>query len=446
MTNPISIRIRDLSKLYKLGLTHAGSFRELVHGWTSRLLRKPDQQELLTSNANVSRTANGTKSNRDFWALRNINLDVAQGEILGIVGRNGAGKSTLLKILSKVTFPTEGQAELYGRVGSLLEVGTGFHPELTGRENVFMNGTILGMTRAEIRRNFDAIVAFSGVEQFIDTPVKRYSTGMNVRLGFAVAAHLQPEILIVDEVLAVGDLEFQEKCLGKMEQVSSEGRTVIFVSHNMGAIRALCSRAILLAEGQIIDDGNPATIIDQYASGSHSKHSIHLVPDHKRMGTGEARFRRVESEKQAVGDASHYLMTEPIKLRLALQVFKRVANVHFHIFLKTPDGTVVTCSDTTAPPTHPSTIEVGTVCVHAQIDAHLLPGSYRVGTHVLRGDGTTIDWVDDGMSFTVDRAGTVDGDYYRWHKVTGFVRPNTTWSTVQQPNTSPDHYYSSPTR
>ena len=442
MTDSTSIRIRDLSKCYKLGLTHAGSIRELVQGWTSKLRRKPDDQTLLASNADVSTCANGSKSNRDFWALRDINLDIAEGEILGIVGRNGAGKSTLLKILSKVTFPTKGQAELYGRVGSLLEVGTGFHPELTGRENIFMNGTILGMTRAEIRHNFDEIVAFSGVERFIDTPVKRYSTGMTVRLGFAVAAHLQPEILIVDEVLAVGDLEFQEKCLGKMEQVSSEGRTIIFVSHNMGAIRALCTRAILLSEGRMIVDGKPATIIDQYAAGAHNSSCTQLVPDSKRMGTGEARFRRIESEKQGLGDASHYLMAEAIKLRLDLEVFTRVSNVHFHIFLKTPDGTFITCSDTTAPPVHASTIEVGTVCVHAQIDARLLPGSYRVGAHVLRGDGTTIDWIDEGMTFTVDHAGAVDGDYYRWHKVRGYVRPNTTWSTVQQPTISSDQSYS----
>lgn len=200
----------------------------------------------------------------EFWAIRDIDLRIEQGEVVGIIGRNGAGKSTLLKILSRIAKPTTGRARMIGRVSSLLEVGTGFHPELTGRENIYLNGAILGMSRAEIDRNFDAIVAFSGVEQFLDTPVKRYSSGMQVRLAFSVAAHLEPEILIVDEVLAVGDAEFQRKCLGRMENVARSGRTILFVSHNMPAIRSITSRCIFLKGGQLRGDGPTDTVIDQY--------------------------------------------------------------------------------------------------------------------------------------------------------------------------------------
>ncbi|MEP6783313.1 MAG: ABC transporter ATP-binding protein [Acidobacteriota bacterium] len=202
----------------------------------------------------------------DFWALRDVSFQVASGEVVGIIGRNGAGKSTLLKILSRITEPSEGRLTLSGRVASLLEVGTGFHPELTGRENIFLNGAILGMTRVEIVRKFDEIVAFAEVDRFLDTPVKRYSSGMYVRLAFAVAAHLEPEILVVDEVLAVGDAEFQKKCLGKMREVSQGGRTVLFVSHNMAAIQTLCSRAIVLEGGRKISDSDPATSIAAYLS------------------------------------------------------------------------------------------------------------------------------------------------------------------------------------
>src|SRR6202453_4981046 len=211
------------------------------------------------------RAPGDTDTREEFWALNNVSFEIQQGEAVGIIGRNGAGKSTLLKLLSRITEPSEGQIELEGRVASLLEVGTGFHPELTGRENIFLNGAILGMTRAEIRKKFDEIVAFSEVENFLDTPVKRYSSGMYVRLAFSIAAHLEPEILMIDEVLAVGDVQFQKKCLGKMSEISSgHGRTILFVSHNMTALRSLCSRAILLDRGKLIADGPVGGVIDGY--------------------------------------------------------------------------------------------------------------------------------------------------------------------------------------
>jgi lipopolysaccharide transport system ATP-binding protein len=247
----VAVRASRLGKRYRLGRSDFGdsfrTLRDVVVGWTTPRGRAPAEDQTL-------------------WALRDVSFEVAAGEVLGIIGHNGAGKSTLLKVLSRITEPTEGRVEIRGRVGSLLDVGTGFHMELTGRENVYLNGAILGMKRAEIARKFDEIVAFSGVERFLDTPVKRYSTGMYLRLGFAVAAHLDTDTLIVDEVLAVGDAAFQQKCLGKMGDVARDGRTVLFVSHNLGALRALCTRALVLRSGRIEFDGATGDGIAYYLS------------------------------------------------------------------------------------------------------------------------------------------------------------------------------------
>jgi lipopolysaccharide transport system ATP-binding protein len=242
----VGIAVEHLSKMYRIGRKRSGSFRETVSQRFDDMFSKKVDTE-------------------DFWALKDVSFNVEQGHVVGIIGRNGAGKSTLLKILSRITEPTEGRAIIMGRVASLLEVGTGFHPELTGRENIFMNGAILGMKRPEIRKKFDEIVNFSGVEQFLETPVKHYSSGMAVRLAFAVAAYLEPEILIVDEVLAVGDAEFQKKCLGKMKDVSEhEGRTILFVSHNMEAVQNLCQKAIWLNAGKVYENGNARDVCRNY--------------------------------------------------------------------------------------------------------------------------------------------------------------------------------------
>jgi lipopolysaccharide transport system ATP-binding protein len=245
------VKAENLSKQYKIGASTTGyaTLRESL----TNAVRSPF--------ASLRRRSAGQES---VWALRDVSFTVTAGEVLGIVGRNGAGKSTLLKILSRITEPTTGRAELYGRAGSLLEVGTGFHPELTGRENIFLNGAILGMTKPEIQRKFDEIVAFAEIEKFLDTPVKRYSSGMYMRLAFSVAAHLDPEILVIDEVLAVGDAAFQKKCLGRMRDISSEGRTVLFVSHNMAAIRSLCQRGILLSDGRKVFEGAAGECVDRY--------------------------------------------------------------------------------------------------------------------------------------------------------------------------------------
>ncbi len=257
----VIMKVENLSKLYRLGLIGTGTLSHDLNRFWHQLLGKEDPYS--TIGQVNDRT---TTSDSDYvWALQDINFDVFKGEVLGVIGKNGAGKSTLLKILSKVTGPTTGNVKAKGRIASLLEVGTGFHPELTGKENVFLNGAILGMTRREITSKLDEIISFSGCERYIDTPVKRYSSGMKVRLAFAVAAHLEPEILVVDEVLAVGDAEFQKKAIGKMKEISSgEGRTVIFVSHNMTAVQSLCHRAILMQHGKITQTGQVDHIVDQY--------------------------------------------------------------------------------------------------------------------------------------------------------------------------------------
>jgi lipopolysaccharide transport system ATP-binding protein len=248
-----AISFENISKQYRLGTIGTGTLSHDLNRWQLRMRGKDDPYLKIGEQSAVG---SGQSREEYLWALKDINLEVKQGEVVGIIGKNGAGKSTLLKILSRITSPTTGRVVAYGRIASLLEVGTGFHPEMTGRENVFMNGAIMGMSKREIRSKFDEIVAFSGVEKYIDTPVKRYSSGMTVRLGFAVAAHMEPEILVVDEVLAVGDAEFQNKCLGKMEDISqSEGRTILFVSHNMTAIERLCKTAVVLENGSIAYNG-----------------------------------------------------------------------------------------------------------------------------------------------------------------------------------------------
>lgn len=266
MSNVV-IRVENLTKEYRLGVINHGTLRQDLQSWWARMRGNEDPNSLISTARHVSKI----NDNPHMLALNDVSFDVKEGEILGIIGRNGAGKSTLLKILSQVTAPTRGTIKIKGRVASLLEVGTGFHPELTGRENMYLNGAILGMTRKEIHSKFDEIVDFAGIEKFIDTPVKRYSSGMYVRLAFAVAAHLEPEILVVDEVLAVGDASFQKKCLGKMGDVAKGGRTVLFVSHNMGAMASLTQRTILLNSGLIQFIGSPDEAIKKYLSTSYKE-------------------------------------------------------------------------------------------------------------------------------------------------------------------------------
>jgi lipopolysaccharide transport system ATP-binding protein len=285
-----AISIDSISKVYRLGTISSSTVGEDLNRWWARVRGRPDPS--LPVGAQHSRPVG-----KQFWALDDVSFSVQQGDVLGVIGRNGAGKSTLLKILSQVTAPTSGQVTIHGRVASLLEVGTGFHPDLTGRENVFLNGAILGMTKAEIQRNFDQIVAFSECEAFIDTPVKRYSSGMYVRLAFAVAAHLESEVLIVDEVLAVGDTQFQKKCLDKMRDVSTTGRTVLFVSHSMPSIAALCNRAVLLKAGSVEVVGDTDGDLRTYRQDrSYALGAPIDLASSPRTGTGHARFTGLRIE------------------------------------------------------------------------------------------------------------------------------------------------------
>ncbi len=287
----VVIRVENVSKQYRLGTISRRMLYQDVQSGFARMLGRPDPHEKITEGG-AARPAIGGISDY-LWALREVSFDVNEGDVVGIIGRNGSGKSTLLKILSRITAPTEGRVFLKGRVACLLEVGTGFHPELTGRDNIYLNGSILGMTRAEITRKFDEIVDFSGVEKFIDTPVKRYSSGMTVRLAFAVAANLEPEILVIDEVLAVGDAAFQKKCLGKMSAVAREGRTILFVSHQSAAVENLCSRGIMLEGGGLRFDGTQTEALRFYANSTGNYDGL-LRDRTDRKGTGDIRITAIE--------------------------------------------------------------------------------------------------------------------------------------------------------
>jgi lipopolysaccharide transport system ATP-binding protein len=391
------IRVENLGKKYQLGRNAAQS------GARYRTLR-----ETLTDAARGAfrnpKSALRDSPSEEFWALRNVSFEVKQGEVVGIIGRNGAGKSTLLKILSRITEPTTGRIAIEGRVASLLEVGTGFHPELTGRENIFLNGAILGMTRAEIKAKFDEIVAFAEVAKFLDTPVKRYSSGMYVRLAFAVAAHLEPEILIVDEVLAVGDAEFQKKCLGKMQDVSRGGRTVLFVSHNLTAVAALCSSALLLDQGSIANVGAVKECLAEYSKQTR-------IPSIKRAGTCQIGFQHVALHETR-GDR-----------RVAVDLATAPGEYHivFHCVLpSTPDVNIgfTLVNDNEAPVASScirdvtSEVKTGDITYEVGLPVEALPsGSYRVEAAIwdaerqyAQGDGLLSFTVTNHLSY-LDRKG-----------------------------------------
>ncbi|MCC6862417.1 MAG: ABC transporter ATP-binding protein [Bryobacterales bacterium] len=326
----VAIRVEGLGKRYRIG-SHKKRYktlRESLAGVASGSLRRA--RSLLRGEP--VRTPPPS-----IWALRDVTFDVRRGEVLGVIGRNGAGKSTLLKVLSRITEPTEGHAEIHGRIGSLLEVGTGFHPELTGRENIYLNGAILGMKRAEIQQQFDQIVAFAEVEQFLDTPVKRYSTGMYLRLAFGVAAHLRTEILLVDEVLAVGDAAFQKKCLGKMSEVAETGRTVLFVSHNMDAVRRLCTSVCLMRSGQLAGIGEPVSSINAYFE---SDAVAEYVDDGPALPGEDLRIRAVKIEQQgSARDWFEYRM--PLEIAIEYEVFQPLQNLLLGFDLYTSNGVPV---------------------------------------------------------------------------------------------------------
>jgi lipopolysaccharide transport system ATP-binding protein len=346
----------------------------------------------------------------EFWALRDVNFEVRRGEVFGIVGRNGAGKSTLLKILSRITEPDHGRAVLRGRVASLLEVGTGFHPELTGRENIFLNGAILGMTRAEIKAKFDEIVDFAEVGQFLDTPVKRYSSGMYVRLAFSVAAHLEPEILVIDEVLAVGDAEFQKKCLGKMQDVASnQGRTILFVSHNMAAVESMCDAAILLANGRCLARGTTSAVIQEYIGDLTHIRATPLAEREDRSGTGECRFVSVALENSDGLNVPAFKCGAEAVLHLSINNLsnRELGDLRLSILINSELNQHIALLDSFIVGDDLAGMSPGYRSVRVIVPRlSLLPGRYHLTLWAMH-NGNVADWIRSATTFHVEA-----GDYY----------------------------------
>jgi lipopolysaccharide transport system ATP-binding protein len=373
------------------------------------------------------------RKREELWALRDATFQVERGQAVGVVGHNGAGKTTLLKILSRITVPTAGEARIRGSVGSLLEVGTGFHPELTGRDNVYLNGAILGMRRREIKAKFDEIVAFAEIERFIDTPVKRYSSGMYVRLAFAVAAHLEPDILIVDEVLAVGDASFQRKCLGKMDEVSSEGRTVLFVSHSMGAIRSLTSRAIWLDHGAIADDGPTPQVVSDYLSSTAGTEAavVDLSDDALRRTVRKWTARRVRFESVALlstDDEPVVTMPQnaPLRFQITFGVREPVRFLELYVRVKTPDGLWLFTSFSGQ---REKSIEAGRYTVTCEFHDHrLTPGRY--GLELVARAADPEDIVPSAMAFEII-SGLAEEDPRYATSWTGVVRVDSRWTDLE---------------
>ncbi len=358
-----------------------------------------DSVRAMFRRASHERQTPSQNSTERFWALKDVSFEVAQGERIGIIGRNGAGKSTLLKILSRITDPSRGRAIIRGRVASLLEVGTGFHPELTGRENIFLNGAILGMTNAEIRRKFDEIVAFSEVEKFLDTPVKRYSTGMYVRLAFSVAANLESEILVVDEVLAVGDLLFQKKCLAKMEQIGKSGRTVLFVSHNLGTIAALCNRCVLLSVGTVQSVGATMEVVAEYNRVAEKHTTVDITPAMRNRGDGRVRFLSASIFNGEGQPANSFLIGEDFSVEFTLESGTS-EQVSFWLIVFDSAGRPLLSS-------HQRDVETVAIApgrfrlAFRTRGLGLMPGNYTISAGAFDQKPTFLEWVDNCQQFEV---------------------------------------------
>ena len=392
--NRPAIRVEGLGKRYRIGARRkasAFSLRNTLHELVAapaqhvrHMFMKPSDEELI-------------------WALRDVSFDVVEGEVVGVIGHNGAGKSTLLKILSRITEPTAGRAEVRGRLGSLLEVGSGFHPELTGRENVFLNGAILGMRRAEVQRNFDEIVAFAEVEKFIDTPIKRYSTGMFVRLAFAVAAHLETEILLVDEVLSVGDAEFQEKCLGKMGSVARQGRTVFMVSHVLPMVETLCQRSLLLADGRLAMDGGTTEVIEHYlatTAANGEEDTVHLSDFPRSAGSAPAIHEAWLENSKGVRGGS-FSMGEPLRIRFRYRLPRPLRNPGFGFGIEGTDGRRIFSLNNYMLSREPVVAPSEGVCTLTVPEARLQSGKYLVSLSVVDNQSEHVDYVERALCFTI---------------------------------------------
>jgi lipopolysaccharide transport system ATP-binding protein len=422
----IVLKVDHISKQYRLGQFGSRTISHDVNRWWYKVRGKEDPY-LKVGDENDRSLKGGSEY---VWSLNDINFDVHRGEVLGIIGKNGAGKSTLLKILSQVTTPTTGEVKIKGRIASLLEVGTGFHPDLSGRENVFLNGAILGMSKAEIKNKLEEIIDFSGVAKYIDTPVKRYSSGMMVRLGFAVAAHLEPEILIVDEVLAVGDAEFQKKCLGKMKDVSGQGRTVLFVSHNMPSIRMLCTKCAYLDKGKLKNMGETNAIIGEYLTSGYINLSSDesAIPDNLSLhGSGEAKFKNVLIENENNQQVQELDFLEKFRVRLKLEVKKQLKDVTLAVYIVNQFGDIVMMA-VQDENYLPSTFETGPYEVNVQFNEELMPGNYSIGLALsFFHTGSDIDYIESFYPFTVIKDSKRKNMEYPWATVQGYIKPKTTW-------------------
>jgi len=401
----VAIRVQDLGKQYRLGK------RERYHSLRDSLTRALSAPlRWVGSSLSARQSNNGTAQDGDtLWALKDVSFEVRRGEVIGIIGRNGAGKSTLLKILSRITEPTTGEIDILGRIGSLLEVGTGFHPELTGRENIYLNGAILGMKQSEIASKFDDIVAFAEIEPFLDTQVKHYSSGMYMRLAFAVAAHLEPEILIVDEVLAVGDAQFQKKCLGKMGEVAQGGRTVLFVSHNMAAVQALCSSAILLSRGIVVAKGATKTMVESYLRDVNHGCMSPLKDRTDRQGSGVVRFTSVSFANEQGQDQSGFQCgaDATIIMRFENRSSRILRNLRVALGINDSLGQRVLLLDTTLSGENLDQVLQGTGAIRASLPKlPLVPGRYDF-TIYADVNGVIADWIQNAASFDVE-----GGDYF----------------------------------
>jgi lipopolysaccharide transport system ATP-binding protein len=389
------IRLEGVGKKYRLRHQQAAHYKTLreifsenLSGFGRRMLRGRQQSRIIKE---------------DFWALQDISFAVEQGERLGIIGRNGAGKSTLLKLLSRITAPSKGRILLKGRVGSLLEVGTGFHPELTGRENIFLNGAILGMNRVEIRSKFDEIVAFAEVEKFLDTPVKRYSSGMYVRLAFAVAAHLDTDILLVDEVLAVGDAQFQKKCLGKMNDISiNEGRTILFVSHNLAAIKNLCTKSMLLEKGQNVAIGSPAEVIERYILDNSSKAAaINCLRGFPRTAGNQEAIQEAWVENGSHQVVTDVLMGSPVYFCFRFKANKSIIQPGFGFGIETIFGQRIFSMNNYMSSKKDFDAMAGGVAIFYIPELQLLPGKYFVSLSIVENHHVFIDFAERALHFNV---------------------------------------------
>jgi lipopolysaccharide transport system ATP-binding protein len=426
MSLPV-ISVENLSKRYVIG--HQNNAREGLRHTLENAVRNPFKWL-------QNRKEHGGNIREEFWALKNVSFEVGQGQVVGVIGRNGAGKSTLLKVLSRITEPTTGRIRINGRIASLLEVGTGFHQELTGRENIFLNGAILGMTKMEIKRKFDEIVAFSEVEKFLDTPVKRYSSGMYVRLAFAVAAHLDPDILILDEVLAVGDSQFQKKCLGKMEDVAAaQGRTVLFVSHNMGMIARLCKHSLLLEGGRVVAFGPTADVVSRYLrSGAEAAGRKVWSEADTKSKNAAVRLREILIVNSANEISGHVDITKPFTVEMRYQIVKKVPMFRMALRFFTSDGTLAfTAADSGSPDFADKPTVPGSYVTRCVVPGNLLnEGQYFI---TVSGDIPFQQVVfneESVIGFTVEQTGGVSSRFPE--KWPGAVCPSLEWSTRACPS------------